>query len=103
MTKKSFQLNLSYHYERSQPLSDIVGNSEAVVYLTSERPHKVYVSIMTSRGLTFMEQVQVDEKPFKIPYNAPWGRDWSVLQLQASSPRSIQEEPYEVTLVVEKY
>jgi hypothetical protein len=97
-----FTLPLNYHYERSQPLSDIVGSSDASVHISTEKPHEVYVSIMTSRGLTFMERVALDNTPYKIPYTAPWGRDWSVLQLQACEPRQSDAEPFCVTLVVEK-
>jgi hypothetical protein len=95
-------MQLSYHTGRSQPLSDIVGNAEATFYLISNNTHDVHVSVMTSRGLTHVDKVKLGPTPYKIPYAAPWGRDWSVLQLQAAEPKPGDAEPYEVTLVVER-
>ena len=95
-------LRLSFHKERAQPLSDIVRNQEAEMYICTETQVELHVSIMSSRGLTFLDRITLDSKPYKIPYEAPWGRDWSVLQLQAVSEKPLNESPYTVLLHVEQ-
>ena len=95
-------LQLTFHKERSQPLSDLVRNQEAHMYLYSETPIELNVSIMTSRGLTFFDRATLDHNPYMIPYTAPWGRDWSVLQLQTVSEKSQADSPQTVFLRVEQ-
>lgn len=95
------QIQLSFHKERVQPLSDLVGNADAKFYLTSEKPCEVNISIMTSRGLSYFERITLDATMHKVPYDPPWGLDWSVLQLAAVKSPSLDEEPYEVTLIIE--
>ncbi len=90
---------LTFHGERSQPLSDIIEDA-AEVFLTSKKPIELNVSIMTSRGLTFLEKALICQTPFKIPYEPPWGRDWSVLQLMSPNPANEAEEPFEVLLTI---
>ena len=89
---------LSFHVERSQPLSDLFGNKDGVVFLTSERPLEATVSLMTSRGLAYVETVRLDATPIRIQYDPPWGLDWVVLQIQAKTPLDLAEAPYEVKL-----
>jgi hypothetical protein len=89
---------LSFHVERSQPLSDLFGNKEGVVILTSERPLEATVSLMTCRGLAHVETVRLDTTPIRIRYDPPWGLDWVVLQIQATTPLDTAEAPYEVKL-----
>ena len=94
----SSKLNLSFHASRTQPLSDLAGKRDAQFFLTSEEPFKAYVSVMSSRGLTHNDTVTLDSTPYNVPYEAPWGNDWSVLQIQALTLRNRDEEPYEVIL-----
>jgi hypothetical protein len=91
-------LPLSFHVERTQPLSDLVRKSHADFYLTSEIPIQVYVSVMSSRGLTHFDSVQLTTTPYVVPYEPPLGSDWSVLQIQALTPRKLDEEPYNINL-----
>ena len=95
--------DLSFHYERTQPLSDIIGRKEAMLTLTSEREVSIHVSIMTSRGLSYFETIRLNKTPYLIPYNYPAGRDWSVLQIQAVEPLKPFEEPYTVLLTIETF
>jgi hypothetical protein len=89
---------LSFHSTRTQPLSDLVQGRAAKFLLTSETPIKAHVSVMTSRGLSHFDTVTLGSTPYAVPYEAPWGRDWSALQIQALDPRDCTIEPYEVKL-----
>ena len=95
-------LTLSFHSSRDQPLSDLVNGAAAQMFLTAPKPTTLTVSIMTSRGVSHLDNVTLTTERYKLPYEAPWGRDWSVLQLMAVPPRSSNAEPYEVTLTIEK-
>ncbi len=96
------QLTLSFHSSRDQPLSDLVNSAPADMFLRAAEPIKLNISIMTSRGLSFLDTITLTGNLYKIPYQSPWGRDWSVLQLSASEPRSAEESPYEVSLLIER-
>ena len=96
------RLTLSFHSSRDQPLSDLVNRGEASMFLKATKPIELSLSIMTSRGITHLDNLTLTEAPYKLPYEAPWGVDWSVLQLMAVAPRSEADEPYEVTLTVER-
>jgi len=89
---------LSFHVERTQPLSDLFGNVDGILSLVADRPVEVTVSLMTSRGLSLVENVKLDGTPFQLRYDPPWGKDWVVLQILAMSPLSLSEPPYEVKL-----
>jgi hypothetical protein len=89
---------LSFHVERTQPLSDLFGNQDGIVSLTAERPMNVTVSLMTSRGLSAVETVKLDGTPFQLRYDPPWGLDWVVLQIQSLTPLPLSEPPYTVKL-----
>jgi hypothetical protein len=91
-------LQLSFHKDRTQPLSDLVQKHAAKFHLTSEIPLKARVSIMSSRGLTHFDTVELTSEPYNLPYSAPWGIDWSVLQIEAIEPREVYEEPHCVNL-----
>jgi hypothetical protein len=93
-----YSLQLSFHKDRMQPLSDLVRKHAAKFHLTSETPLKVRVSIMSSRGLTHFDTVELTSEPYNLPYAAPWGVDWSVLQIEAVNPRELHEEPHSVNL-----
>ena len=95
-------MELHFHSERVQPLSDILRNNKARVFLTSKTPAKLHISIMTSRGLAHADTVCMSETPYALEYEPPWGRDWSVLQIQAVEPKTPADEPYTVTLRFEK-
>jgi hypothetical protein len=95
-----FTLPLTFHKERTQPLSDII-DDKADVFLTSKTPVEVNVSVMTSRGLAFIEKTTISDIPFKVPYEPPWGRDWSVLQLTNLKQLSEMQEPVEILLTIE--
>jgi hypothetical protein len=96
------KLALSFHSSRDQPLSDLVNGADACMFLTASTPIQLNVSIMTSRGLSFLDLVTLSSVPYKIPYEPPWGRDWSVLQLAAIKPRPADDSPYEVSLQIER-
>jgi len=96
------QIQLAFHTERVQPLSDLVGNADAKFYLISEKPCEVNISVMTSRGLSYFERITLDATRHKVPYDPPWGLDWSVLQLAAVKSAPPDDTPYEVTLVIER-
>ena len=91
-------LELSFHNERTQPLSDLVKKRVADFYLTSIEPLEVYVSVMTSRGLSHFDRVSLCETPYKVPYEPPLGADWSVLQIQALKQRPYWQAPYNINL-----
>ena len=96
------KLALTFHSSRDQPLSDLVNRAPAQMFLTAPKPIELNLSIMTSRGLTHVDNITLTESPYKLPYEAPWGVDWSVLQLTAVPPRSTTEEPHEVMLTIER-
>lgn len=96
------KLSLTFHSSRDQPLSDLVNRAPARMFLTATKPIELNLSIMTSRGIAHIDNITLTESPYKLPYEAPWGVDWSVLQLMAIQPRVDAEEPYEVTLTVER-
>ncbi len=96
------RLTLSFHSSRDQPLSDLVNRGEARMVLTAAKPVELSLSIMTSRGIAHLDNLTLTEVPYKLPYEAPWGIDWSVLQLMAVVPRAETDEPYEVTLTIER-
>ena len=96
------KLALSFHSSRDQPLSDLVNRAPAAMFLTAPKPVQLSVSIMTSRGLAHIDNITLAEEPYKLPYEAPWGADWSVLQLTAIPPRLADEEPHEVMLTIER-
>ena len=91
-------LQLTFHRERTQPLSDLVRKGPAKFYLTSETSIQVYVSVMSSRGLTHFDLVQLTKTPYEVPYEPPLGSDWSVLQIQAVTPLELDETPYSIDL-----
>ena len=93
-----YSLLLSFHRDKTQPLSDLVERKQANFYLTSDTPVQVNISVMSSRGLTHFDSVQLTKTPYKVPYAAPWGVDWSVLQIQATEPRALSETPHTVNL-----
>jgi hypothetical protein len=93
-----FTLPLSFHYERTLPISDIFRNRNAEIILTSKTPIPLNVSIMTSRGLCFFDSVIICETDYSLPYEQSGGADWSVLQLQAQSPRDSCDSPFEVSM-----
>jgi len=93
-----FILPLCFHYERALPISDIFRNRNAIIVLTSNTPIPLNVSIMTSRGLSFFDSVILCETDYSLSYEPPVGADWSVLQLQAQSPRDYWASPFEVTM-----
>lgn len=95
----SYTLPLSFHRERTQPLSDLAYKHHANFYLTSDIPLQVNVSVMSSRGLTHFDCVELTKTPYKVPYERPGGADWSVLQIQAIAPRSPRDEPYTINLI----
>ena len=97
-----FTLPLTFHNERVQPLSDII-DDKAEVFLTSKTPVEVNVSVMTSRGLIFLEKTTIHNTPFRVPYEPPWGSDWSVLQLTNTKQLSEVEEPLEILLTIEAF
>ena len=97
----TYYRTLSFHVERTQPLSDLFGAQEGTFFLTAERPVELTVSLMTSRGLSHVENIRLDSMPVAIAYDPPWGRDWVVLQLQTTTPLSLSEPPYEVKLTFE--
>lgn len=96
-----FYRTLSFHVERTQPLSDLFGAQDGTVFLTSERPVEVTLSLMTSRGLSHVENVVLNAFPTQLYYDPPWGRDWVVMQIQPTLPLSLSEAPYEVKLYFE--
>jgi hypothetical protein len=96
------KLPLTFHRARTQPLSDIVGAHNAIFQIYSEQPIELYVSVMTSRGLAHFDKIVLSNTPYAIPYDPPWGSDWSVLQLEAVVPRTGHCEPYVITLEFEK-
>ena len=91
-------LKLFFHHERTQPLSDLARKGPADFYLVCEKPLQANVSVMSSRGLTHFDCVELGRTPYKVPYEPPLGNDWSVLQIQAFVPRKLDEEPYSVNL-----
>ena len=96
------KLALTFHSSRDQPLSDLVNGAPAQMFLTASEPLKLNLSIMTSRGLSFFDTVTLTSDPYTIPYEPPWGRDWSVLQLASHEPRSADDSPYEVCLQIQR-
>jgi hypothetical protein len=91
-------LELSFHNERTQPLSDLVKKRAADFYLICDTPLEAYVSVMTSRGLSHFDRVTLCGQPYKLPYEQPLGVDWSVLQIQPLKPRSYMHMPYNIKL-----
>jgi hypothetical protein len=71
---------------------------DGILSLTADRSVEVTLSLMTSRGLSVVENVKLDGTPFQLRYDPPWGRDWVVLQILAMSPLPLSESPYEVKL-----
>lgn len=96
--KTLFELTLSFHFERTVPISDLLRQKHVEIALTSETPIPANISVMTSRGLSFFDSSTIHKTPFIIQYEPPGGADWSVLQLQAQNRREGCDSPFEVTM-----
>ena len=95
-------MDLYFHSERTVPLSDLL-RVRSNIYLTSNKaPVKLNVSVMTSRGLTHFETITLSKEPYELLFEPPWGRDWSVLQIQAAERKAADEEPYTIHMRAEK-
>lgn len=94
-------MDLHFHSERTVPLSDIL-YARSAIKLTSCIPVKLNVSVMTSRGLAHFETITLTTDPYELLFEPPWGKDWSVLQIQASEPRATHEEPFTIHMRAEK-
>lgn len=94
------KIPLNFHFERTQPLSDLCGKRDAHIYLVSETPIEINVSIMTSRGLTHFDRIKTGIEPYILPYTPPACRDWSVLQIQAINRIPPNETPYTIDLII---
>ena len=94
-------MDLHFHSERTIPLSDLL-RTRSRIFLTSHTPIKLNVSVMTSRGLTHFDTLTLSKEPYELLFEPPWGRDWSVLQIQADEPREADEEPYTINMRAEK-